>query len=164
MVAATGVAADTVRRGRSKAQEATSLGPEARGGRKRTEVHDAQLVAALEALIDSETRGDPMSPLRWTNKSTQALARALTEGGHKVSDFVVRRLLKELGVQRAGQRQDHRGAQHQDRDAQFGYLNTQMREHLGAGDEVIVLGGVPSTRNSPVRPGCGRGGGVLTGT
>ena len=97
MVAATGVAADTVRRGRSKAQEATSLGPEARGGRKRAEVHDAQLVAALEALLDSETRGDPMSPLRWTNKSTQALARALTEGGHTVSDFVVRRLLKELG-------------------------------------------------------------------
>jgi hypothetical protein len=65
------------------------------GGRKRAEAHDTELVAALEALIDPVTRGDPTSPLRWTSKSTRTLARALTEAGHQVSDYVVRRLLKE---------------------------------------------------------------------
>lgn len=54
-------------------------------------------MAALEALIDPDTRGDPESPPRWTCKSTRILARALTENGYQVSDFVVRRLLKELG-------------------------------------------------------------------
>ena len=35
-------------------------------GRKALVQHDPQLVQALEALIDPDTRGDPMSPLRWT--------------------------------------------------------------------------------------------------
>ena len=98
---AVGVAPDTVRRGRAEAQEldVTSVVKSRRpgGGRKRAEEHDPGLIAALESLIDPVTRGDPMSPLRWTSKSTRTLARALTQGGHKVSDFVVRRLLGELG-------------------------------------------------------------------
>ena len=57
----------------------------------------SKLVAALEELIAPSTRGDPMSPLRWTCKSTRSLAAALTQAGHTVSDFVVRRLLHQLG-------------------------------------------------------------------
>ena len=51
-------------------------------GRKTLVEHDPQLVQALEALIDPDTRGDPMSPLRWTCKSTRQLARLLTAEGH----------------------------------------------------------------------------------
>ena len=54
-------------------------------------------MAAFESLIDPVTRGDPMSPLRWTSKSIRALTAALRENGHLVSDFVVRRLLRERG-------------------------------------------------------------------
>ena len=54
-------------------------------------------MAAFESLIDPVTRGDPMSPLRWTSKSIRALTAALREKGHQVSDFVVRRLLRERG-------------------------------------------------------------------
>ena len=62
-------------------------------GRKRSVQHDPQLIPALEALIDPETRGDPMSPLRWTCKSTRQLARLLTAMGHPVSHTQVARLL-----------------------------------------------------------------------
>jgi hypothetical protein len=139
----TGVAADTVRRGRREAEEPSML-PAGRsrrsgGGRKRAEVHDADLVAALEALIDPVTRGDPMSPLRWTSKSTRALARALTDRGHRVSDFVVRRLLKERGYSLQANAKTTEGGQHMDRDAQFGYLNDQVGRHLAAGDAVISV-------------------------
>ena len=78
---ATGVAADTVRRGRKEAD--AGIGPgtgrsrRAGGGRKRAEAHDEKLLAAFELLIDPVTRGDPMSPLRWTSKSIRALTRAL---------------------------------------------------------------------------------------
>jgi len=51
-------------------------------GRKALVEHDPQLIQALEALIDPDTRGDPMSPLRWTCKSTRLLARLLTAEGH----------------------------------------------------------------------------------
>jgi hypothetical protein len=136
VAAATGVAADTVRRGRAQADVGVAVGmPVDRsrkpgGGRKRAETHVRELVAALEALIDPETRGDPESPLRWTCKSTRKLAQALTEKGHKVSDFVVRRLLKELSYGLQGNAKTVEGNQHPDRDAQFRYLHDQVGEHM----------------------------------
>src|SRR5450755_4372741 len=99
VAAATGVAADTVRRGRKEAEDgaapAAGRSRKPGGGRKRGESHDAELVAAFELLIDPATRGDPMSPLRWTSKSICALTASLREKAHQVSDFVVRRLLRE---------------------------------------------------------------------
>ena len=47
------------------------------GGRKLLSVVDPNLLNALEALVSPTTRGDPMSPLRWTCKSTRKLARAV---------------------------------------------------------------------------------------
>jgi Rhodopirellula transposase DDE domain len=140
---ATGVAADTVRRGRKEA--AGGIGPGAGrsrrpgGGRKRAEAYDGELVAAFESLIDPVTRGDPMSPLRWTSKSIRALTAALRDDGHHVSDIVVRRLLRERGYSLQANAKTTEGGQHADRDTQFAYLNDQATEHLAAGDPVISV-------------------------
>jgi len=143
VAAAAGVAPDTVRRGRAEAQgiDAASVVKSRRpgGGRKRAEEHDGELMAALEALIDPVTCGDPMSPLRWTSKSTRTLAAALTQDGHRVSDFVVRRLLHELGYSLQANSKTTEGGQHPDRDAQFGYLNDQARSHMDACNPVISV-------------------------
>jgi len=141
---AVGAATDTVRRGRTEVRAADGVPAIGRsrqpgGGRKRAEANDGDLVAALESLIDPVTRGDPMSPLRWTSKSTRKLAAALTENGHRVSDFVVRRLLKELGYSLQANAKTTEGAQHPDRDAQFQYLNDQADHHLDAGNPVISV-------------------------
>lgn len=58
---------------------------------------DPGLPAALDALVEPVTCGDPESPLRWTAKSLNTLAGELTAGGHPVSDDTVRRLLAEQG-------------------------------------------------------------------
>ncbi len=143
VAAAAGVAPDTVRRGRAEAQglDAASVVKSRRpgGGRKRAEEHDGELMAALEALIDPVTRGDPMSPLRWTSKSTRTLAAALTEDGHRVSEFVVRRLLHELGYSLQANSKTSEGGQHPDRDAQFGYLADQAQSHMDACNPVISV-------------------------
>jgi len=140
---AVGVAPDTVRRGRTEAQglDAASVVTSRRpgGGRKRAEEHDPDLVGALELLIDPVTRGDPMSPLRWTSKSTRTLARTLTGDGHRVSEFVVRRLLRELGYSLQANAKTTEGSQHPDRDAQFGYLNDQAKAHMDALNPVISV-------------------------
>ena len=81
---ATGVAADTVRRGRAQAAGTQVPAPgrlRRPGGCERAQARDSELTAALEALVDPVTRGDPMSPLRWTCKSTQMPAQALTVRG-----------------------------------------------------------------------------------
>ena len=144
VAAAVGAATDTVRRGRTEVRAADGVPAMGRsrqpgGGRKRAETHDHDLVAALESLIDPVTRGDPMSPLRWTSKSTRKLATALTENGHQVSDFVVRRLLKELGYSLQANAKTTEGAHHPDRDAQFQYLNDQADQHLDSGNPVISV-------------------------
>jgi hypothetical protein len=140
---ATGVAADTVRRGRKEAGEGTAPPPgrsrRPGGGRKRAEHHDEDLVASFESLIDPVTRGDPMSPLRWTSKSIRALTRALRDKGHQVSTMVTRRLLRDRGYSLQANVKTTEGGQHVDRDAQFAYLNDRAIDHLAAGDAVISV-------------------------
>ena len=47
------------------------------GGRKRKADQDPGLAKELERLVDPATRGDPMSSLCWTSKSTAKLAAEL---------------------------------------------------------------------------------------
>ena len=100
---------------------------------------DPGLVVALDALVDPESRGDPESPLRWTTKSTVNLAAELTGQGHAVSARTVAKLLKELGYSLQGNSKTVEGKQHQDRDAQFRYLNEQATVFQAAGDPVISV-------------------------
>jgi transposase len=92
------------------------------GGRKRAADLDPGLRSALLALIEPEERGDPMSPLRWTTKSTRKLADELTARGHKVGADTVGDLLREAGFSLQGNAKAIEGTQHPDRDAQFRYL------------------------------------------
>jgi len=92
------------------------------GGRKSLPAIDSSLVAALEALVAPTARGDPMSPLRWTCKSTRKLAKALSDQGHKVSHTRVAQLLANLDYSLQGTRKNLEGLSHPDRDTQFRYL------------------------------------------
>jgi hypothetical protein len=107
------------------------------GGRKRLTELDPGLVPALLALVEPDMRGDPMSPLRWTTKSTRALAAELTAQGHRISAPAVGALLHEAGFSLQGNAKVLEGAQHPDRDAQFRYINEQVKDHQ-AGEEPVV--------------------------
>jgi hypothetical protein len=109
------------------------------GGRKRLRERDPELEAALDALVDPDTRGDPMSPLRWTCKSTGQLALALTRGGHPVSADTVGTMLRESGYRLQANVKTREGRQHPDRDAQFRYLNEQARQFRDAGLPVVSV-------------------------
>jgi hypothetical protein len=108
-------------------------------GRKPLEEKDPNLVAALEALVEPDSRGDPESPLRWTCKSTRELARTLTEQGHPVGHTVVAELLQGLGYSLQGNAKVQEGRQHPDRDAQFRYLNEHVKESLDKGLPVVSV-------------------------
>ncbi len=109
------------------------------GGRRPLTETDPRLLPALEELIDPETRGHPISPLRWTAKSTRQLAAALTERGHRVSHVVVGELLHQLGYSLQANAKTREGRQHPDRDAQFGHLNAAVAAAIGAGEPVISV-------------------------
>lgn len=109
------------------------------GGRKELVEHDPQLFQALETLIDPDTRGDPMSPLRWTSKSTRHLADLLTTQGHPVSHTKVAQMLHTLHYSLQGNAKTKEGKQHPDRDAQFRYIQRQSQSFLGHGWPVISV-------------------------
>jgi transposase len=144
---ATGLAASTIRLGQlelnaSAAKEGNSAERRLRtpgGGRKRAIEKDATLLQALDKLVDPTTRGDPMSPLRWTCKSTRHLAQGLELQGHQVSHTKVGQLLKQLGYSLQGTRKTQEGISHPDRDKQFTYLNQQVQAFQRRGQPVVSV-------------------------
>ena len=109
------------------------------GGRKKLEDKDPSMVKALKALVDSSSRGDPMSPLRWTCKSTRRLARALIEQNYEVSAGTVGTMLKGMGYSLQGNQKTKEGTKHPDRNAQFEYINQQVINQQTAGQPVISV-------------------------
>src|SRR5689334_23034427 len=95
---ATGLSRTTLWAGKRELQQPThspreDVPPErirrAGGGRHLIENDDPTLQHDLTALLESTTRGDPQSPLRWTCKSTRNLADELNRMGHRVSHMTV---------------------------------------------------------------------------
>jgi transposase len=109
------------------------------GGRKRAADLDPGLLPALLALVEPEERGDPVSPLRWTTKSTRKLAAELTRQGHRVGADTVGDLLREEGFSLQGNAKTIEGHRHPDRDAQFRYINEQVKGHQDSADPVISV-------------------------
>src|SRR3989304_1302974 len=109
------------------------------GGRKRTIDKDTTLKRDLENLIEPVSRGDPESPLRWTCKSTRRLADELMRKGHEVSHNLVAGLLHEMGYSLQANRKTREGTSHPDRDAQFEYINAEVRRRMARGTPVISV-------------------------
>jgi hypothetical protein len=108
-------------------------------GRKAITRADPDIVDAIERMMDGATRGDPQSPLLWTSKSTRALATELSGGRHPVSHTTVAQLLRENGYSLQANRKTLEGADHPDRDAQFGHINSAVARYLARGLPVISV-------------------------
>ena len=109
------------------------------GGRRSAIQHQPDLSTKLELLVDPLTRGDPESPLRWTCKSTRALARELCRMGYDVSSRIVALLLHEMGYSLQGNSKTLEGKQHPDRNAQFEYINACVIAQMRASQPVISV-------------------------
>ena len=139
----TGIARSTIGRGLQDIADPASL-PEGRvrrvgGGRKSLTERNPQLLSDLLALVEPDERGDPMSPLRWTCKSTRQIAAALRQLGHAISHTVVAELLKAEKFSLQGNRKTLEGAAHPDRDAQFRAVNTAVEAALAEQQPVISV-------------------------
>jgi len=109
------------------------------GGPKRLTDKDAGLLDALDALVDPTSRGDPMSPLRWTTKSTYRLSEELKQQGHNVSQRTVCDLLAQMGFSLQSTRKTREGGVHEDRDAQFAHIARTVVEYQRTKDPVISV-------------------------
>ena len=129
---------------KAEAEVAAGMEPQVRqrppgAGQKPITETQPGILEDLDHLVGPETRGDPMSLLRWTAKSTQKLADELVRRGYKVSADTVGRLLHRLGYSLQAPSKQVEGAHHPDRDAQFAYLDKTAQEFLAQGQPAISV-------------------------
>lgn len=139
----TGIARSTI--GRGLADLRSAVVPERGrirrpgGGRKPLTVKDPSLIEDLRELVEPVTRGDPQAPLKWTAKSLRKLADGLRALGHRVSHNTVAALLRTLDYSLQANRKTREGTSHPDRDAQFDYINAQVKQALARGEPAISV-------------------------
>lgn len=139
---ASGMSRNTVIAGQKAAASGTEPNDRVRaegGGRPRLIDVDPDVLTNLDDLVEPDSRGDPMSSLRWTLKSTRQLADALKEMGHQISSWTVAQLLHQMGYSLQATAKTVEGAQHPDRDAQFRHINDLATTRLAHGEPVISV-------------------------
>ena len=142
---ATGLADSTIRLG----QQALTAVPHARDAPRRMRRHgagrqprtaqDQQLLQAVDARVEPTARGDPLSPLRWTCKSTRRLAKELGQQGHHVRHTPVGQRLKALHDSLQGTRNTREGTSPPDRQAPFASINAQVKDFQQRGQPVVSV-------------------------
>ena len=139
----TGLARSTIRRGLAELDEVACVtaGQVRRpgGGRKKLIETDRTLLSDLKDLVEPATRGDPEAPLLWTSRSLRNLADALRATGHRVGHNVVANLLRTLNYSLQSNRKTKEGSHNPARDAQFGYINDQIKATLAEGWPAISV-------------------------
>jgi hypothetical protein len=108
-------------------------------GRPRITASDPSLIGALGKLVEPSARGDPESPLCWTCKSTRTLAGELTYRRHPISHVKVAQLLHDMNYSLQSNRKMEEGEDHPDRDAQFRYISTRVKQAMAHGLPVISV-------------------------
>ena len=140
--AATGLARQTIANGRRELVDGVAVTTRIRragAGRPRINENQPGVAAALEALVEPLTRGDPISPLRWTCKSRAKLTAALVQDGWHVSSTTVGRLLHALGYSLQALQKRREGTAHPDRNGQFEHINATAAAYLRDGHPVISV-------------------------
>jgi len=141
---------------KAQAEVAAGMEPQARqrplgAGQKPITATQPGILEDLERLVSPGTRGDPMSLLRWTAKSTQKLADELVRLGYRVSPDTVGRLLRRMGYSLQAPSKQVEGTHHPDRDGQFRYLDKMAREFLAEGQPAISVDTKKKVRHEVAR-------------
>ena len=140
---ATGVARSTIGRGlvelRNGETPSSRRIRRAGGGRKPKVRTEPGLLDTLSTLVESATRGDPEAALLWVSRSQRHLAGALAQRGFTASQKLVGRLLRRLGFSLQANRKTREGTSHPDRNAQFEYINAQIKAFQSAGQPTISV-------------------------
>jgi len=109
------------------------------GGRKQIVAKEENLKQAIEEIVSPHTLGDPMKPLLWTSKSLRNIETAVKAKGYNVSYRVIGDILRSMEYSLQGNRKTDEGGSHEDRDAQFQYINNTAMRFLASGKPVISV-------------------------
>lgn len=108
-------------------------------GRKSMEKQNPKIVKILKRIMDETTAGDPMSLLKWTNKSTYQIRDHIDKLGYSIGEDTVGRMLKEMGYSLQANVKTKEGKTHRERDSQFQNINRLAKKFIKREDPVISV-------------------------
>ena len=128
----TNKAMDTIRKGIKEIESKKNIKQEGRlrrkgGGRKNIVEKIPEVRKDIENILEENTAGDPMSKLKWTNKSTYTIANELKNKNQNVSEDTVGRIIKKLGYSLQVNIKSKESGSSEERDSQFRYINEQVK-------------------------------------
>jgi transposase len=109
------------------------------GGRKKLIEKSPKLEEDLKEIMESATRGDPEAVLLWSSKSLRNIEEALRERNYKISYRTIGTLLKKMGYFLQANRKKLEGKQHENRDAQFHYINEKSKKFMAKNCPVLSV-------------------------
>ena len=92
-------------------------------GRKKIVDKNPEIEKIIENILEENTAGDPMSKLRWTNKSTYSITNELKNKGQNISEDTTGRVIKQLGYSLQANIKSKESGSSEERDSQFRYIN-----------------------------------------
>ncbi|MDI6737326.1 MAG: ISAzo13 family transposase [Nanoarchaeota archaeon] len=98
------------------------------GGRKKIIDKNPYVKKEIENILEENTAGDPMSKLKWTNKSTYTIADELKNKNQNVSEVTVGRIIKQLGYSLQANIKSKGSGSSEERDSQFQYINKIVKQ------------------------------------
>lgn len=128
----TGKSMNTIRKGISELSKLSKLKENGRlrrkgGGRKKIIEKNPEIERIIENILEENTAGDPMSKLRWTNKSTYSITNELKNKGQNISEDTTGRVIKKLGYSLQANVKSKESGSSEERDSQFKYINEQVK-------------------------------------
>src|SRR5215468_1963603 len=110
------------------------------GGRKKTEVKQADLIQQVHNTIKDRTAGDPMrQDVVWTDLTPQEISQSLQKQAVYAGPRIVRRILDGLGFARRQMLKVLPGGDSPHRGEQFRHLAHLIQEFLEAGHPVLSI-------------------------
>jgi hypothetical protein len=97
-------------------------------GRKKVIEKYPSILKKVEDLIESSTRGDPESLLKWTSKSTRKITKELKKENIKISQRTTCKILSELDYSLQSNKKTREGNSHPKRDTQFNHINKKSKK------------------------------------
>lgn len=108
-------------------------------GRKKITLKNPEVKREIEKILDENTAGDPMSSLKWTNKSTYTIAEELQSQGYIISKNTIGRIIKQLDYSLQANKKSKESGSSEERDSQFRYINKLAIECINTGTPVISV-------------------------
>ena len=100
------------------------------GGRKRIIDKNPRVRKRIEAILEENTAGDPMSHLKWTNKSTYKVADEISRTEEHITKNTTASIIRALGFTLQSNRKSFEGGTSEERDSQFRYINRMAKSYI----------------------------------